>query len=214
MHLLERELEDHVVLVLLSGQQGLRRELGVVHCVHVPHGLQREPGVLVVHPAALPLGVVEPVPGVELHGGLVRPQLHRPAGRAVPDLRHGPHPFPVDDVVGVVPDDLPARDLADARADGRGRPEVQRRAGDGRDAPRRRQELLVQHDVPRRVQPELVAQDVPAALPAQVPVRVQQQVHRRRPVQRRRAHVHAQRVRARHPVRHVRVEVPGETCSP
>jgi len=215
MRNLKRELEDHVVLVLLAGPECLRRELGVVHGVHVPHRLQREPRVLVVHPAALSLGVVQPVPRVELHGRLVRPQLHRPAGRGVPDLRHGPHrPFPaaVDDVVSVVPDDLPAHDLADARADGRGRPEVQRRAGDGRDAPRRREQLRVQHGVPRRVQPERVAQDVAAAaLPAQVPVRVQQQVHRRRLVPRRRVHVHPQRVRARHPVRHVRVEAPRET---
>ena len=217
VHHLERELVDHIVLVHLAGPECLRRKLRVVHGVHVPHRLQAEPSVPVVHLAALSLGVVEKVPRVELHGRLVCPQLQRPAGRGVPDLRHGPHhPFPaVDDVVGVVPDGAAAHDddLADARADRRRRPEVQRRAGHGLDAPRRREELIIQHGVPRRVQPERVAQHVAVPLAAQVPVHVQQEVYRRRLVQRRRVHVHAQRVGPRHTVRHVRVHVPRQTYS-
>jgi hypothetical protein len=209
---LVRELEDHIVLVDLAGPERLRRELGVVHRVDVPHRLQTESAVLVVDLAVLSLGVVEPVPRVQLHRRVVRPQLQRPAGRTVPGLRHRPHALPVDDVVGVVPDDLPAHDLVDARPDRRRRSEVKGRAGHGLDAARRREELLVQHGVPRREETERVAQDVSGGVPAQVPVRVQQEHHRRRPVQRRCVHVHAQRVGVRQPVCHVRVHGTRETC--
>ena len=50
MRTLERELEDHVVVVHLGGPERLGRELRVVDSVHVAHGLQAEPPVLVVHP--------------------------------------------------------------------------------------------------------------------------------------------------------------------
>jgi hypothetical protein len=54
---LERELKDHTVLVDLARPERLRREPGVVHRVNVPHRLETEPAVLVVHLAVLPLGV-------------------------------------------------------------------------------------------------------------------------------------------------------------
>jgi hypothetical protein len=49
-------------------------------------------------------------------------------------------------------------------------------------------------------------------MPAQVPVHVLQEVHRRRLVQRRRVGAHAQHVWARQLVRRVDVQVSGESC--
>ncbi|GJN02713.1 hypothetical protein PR202_ga20091 [Eleusine coracana subsp. coracana] len=130
-----------------------------------PIRLQAEPAVLVVHFAVVSLGVVQPVARVQLHRWLVRPQLHRPAGRAVSCHCNRPHALPVDNVVGVVPDDAAAHDLADACPDRRGLPEVERRPGHGLDAAGRREKLLVQHSVPRREELESVAKHVAVPCP-------------------------------------------------
>ena len=80
---LERELEQHVVPVHLPRSDNLRREVEVVDGVGETLRLQAQRAVLLVHLAALALLVRGPVAGVELHPGLVRPQLKRP-GRTPP----------------------------------------------------------------------------------------------------------------------------------
>jgi hypothetical protein len=212
---LERKLEEHVVLVDAAGPDDDRREVGVVHGVGEPLRLQAQRTVLPVHLAAPSLDVVDEVARVELHARLVRPQLHRPARLAVPDHRHLPQRarLAVHDVVRVVAVDpgLAAVDLADVRAHGRRGPEVVGRAGHRRHLPRR-DERGVHGRVPRREELDGVVEHVAAAGAAKVPVRVLGQVHRRRLVQCRRVHVHAQDVRTRDMVRHVHVQVAGEPC--
>jgi hypothetical protein len=207
----EGELVEHVVLVDLSGPVHLCWERRVVHGVRVVLALQAQPTVLGVPNAVLALVALEEVAGVELHAGLVRPQLNHSPGRGLAHHSHLPHALPVfchpvQHVVYVVP----ALHLRDHRA-GRGRrPEVERRAGHrrhdtGRDQVGADGRHGGRHDLHGVVEDRLAA-----VVPAQVPVRVLREVHRRRLVQRPRVHCDAVGEVAVDLVGDQHVEVAGE----
>jgi len=193
------------MLVHPAGPNYLRREVGVVDGVREGLRLQAHRAVLPVHPATLALDVVEPVAGIELHPGLVGPQLQRSTGRRVTEVRDLPEPVPVHGVVDVEPGHAGAGDVLDAGAQERRRAQVVRRAGDRGDLPRR-DHGRVHGRILRREHLDEVAEGVAAAVAGEVPVRVVRQVHRRRLVQRRRVHPCSQLVRAAAQlVRHVHV---------
>jgi hypothetical protein len=202
----------------LARPHDLRREARVVDGIGEPLRLEAQRGVPPVHATALAPDASEPVAGVELHPGLVRPQLHGPPRGAVPDARHRPQRRrrgAVHGVVGVVARDAASAtarpQVRQARPHGRRRAEVVGRAGHGRQRARRH-ERGVHRRVPRREELHRFAEDGPAAVAAEVPVRVVREVHRGGPAPRRGVHAHAQHVRARQTVRHVHVQVAGEPC--
>jgi hypothetical protein len=96
--------ELHACTICMANKQALKLAISCIYLggepehhvmpVHLPrpHDLRREARGFTapVHAAALAPDAAEPVARVELHAGLVRPQLHRPPRRAVPDARRHP----------------------------------------------------------------------------------------------------------------------------
>lgn len=179
------------MVVSLSRINYLGREVRVIHRVGELLGLQAQSRVSLIDAPSFPLDVLDHVPCVELHPGLVRGQLHHPSRSLVVNdcclLQGLASLSPVEDVVDV--EALrQCRDLGPNRV---GLPEIVWGPLDGSDLPGRDQMGVDGGDVGRE-DSNLFRQDVAAAVTSQVPVRVLGQVHGGRLVYRLSPHGHAQ----------------------